>query len=117
MKKMKNDRRRRDHDCQELFSIDINMEDIYSEPNDDFVYGFSSMQDGIGIFSFARLDPLFPDIPENKPCTEEENLLFLKRAISVFIYEVMHLVGLKHCIHYLCLMNGAEHKEEMDKQP
>jgi hypothetical protein len=43
MKKMKNDQWRRVHDCQELFSIGITVEDIDSEPNDNFVYGFASI--------------------------------------------------------------------------
>jgi archaemetzincin len=116
LKKMKHDRRQENPNDQELFSIGVTVEDIYSKPNDNFVYGCASMQDGIGIYSFARLDPLFPNVPENRPCTEEEKVIILKRAISIFIHEVTHLFGLEHCICYLCLMNGAEHKEEMDKQ-
>jgi predicted Zn-dependent protease len=73
---MKNDRRQENPNSQELFSIGVTMEDIYSEPNDNFVYGCASMQDRIGIYSFARLDPLFLDIPENQPCTEEESISF-----------------------------------------
>ena len=90
LKEMKNDRRKQNHNCQELFSIGVTMEDIYSESNDNFLYGCASIQDKIGIYSFARLDPSFPNVLENKPCTEEEKILILKRAISIFIHEVMH---------------------------
>jgi hypothetical protein len=30
------------------------------------------------------LDPLFPDTTEEKPCTESERILILKRAINIF---------------------------------
>lgn len=117
LKKLRYDRQQWEKNSYELFSIGITMEDIYSEPDDNFVYGIASINDKIGIYSFARLDPLFPNIPKDKSVSEDENRLILKRSISIFIHEIYHLFGLQHCIYYLCLMNGAEHEDEMDKQP
>ncbi|CAF1116676.1 unnamed protein product [Rotaria sordida] len=115
LKKMK--RRERKHDRQELFCIGVTMADIYSESDWNFVYGLASVGDGIGVYSFARLDPSFPDTETAGLCTNTERILVLKRAISVFVHEVIHLFGIAHCIYYLCLMNGAESEEEMDGQP
>jgi archaemetzincin len=99
---------RKRHNRQELFSIGVTMSDIYPNPRWNFVY------------SFARLDPLFPHPSleiSQKPCTEDERVLTLKRAVSTYLHEVMHLFGLEHCIYYLCLMNGANCENEMDGQP
>ncbi|CAF1252339.1 unnamed protein product [Rotaria sordida] len=115
LKKMK--RRERKHDRQELFCIGVTMADIYPGSNWNFVYGLASIDDGIGIYSFSRLDPLFPNAEMAGPCTDEVRILILKRSISVFVHEVIHLFGVEHCIYYLCMMNGTETEEEMDGQP
>jgi hypothetical protein len=81
-------------------------------------FSFNRWRD-CGIYSFARLDPLFPHSSTEtlqKPCTEEELILILKRAVSTYVHEIMHLFGLEHCIYYLCLMNGANCENEMDGQ-
>ncbi|CAF1206374.1 unnamed protein product [Rotaria magnacalcarata] len=115
LKKMK--RRERKNDRRELFCIGVTMADIYPEASWNFVYGLASIDDGIGIYSFARLDPAFPDIEAAGPCTDEERTLIFRRAIGVFVHEVIHLFGFEHCIYYSCLMNGAESEEEIDRQP
>ncbi|CAF4837845.1 unnamed protein product, partial [Rotaria magnacalcarata] len=98
LKKMK--RRQRKNDTEELFCIGVTMADIYPYSSWNFVYGLASTIDGIAIYSFARLDPSFPDIELVGPCTEQERILILKRAISVFVHEIIHLFGIKHCIYY-----------------
>jgi archaemetzincin len=111
LKKMQRKRKTR----QELFSIGVTTVDIYPSPQWNFVYGEASIDEGIAIYSFARLDPLFPHSSQ-KPCTDEERILILKRAVNTYLHETMHLFGLKHCIYYLCLMNGTNCENEMDRQ-
>lgn len=115
LKKMK--RKERRHDSRELFCMAVTMVDIYPPGPWSFVYGIAHMNDGIGLFSFARLDPRFSDVETTDPLTDIERTLTLKRAVSVFVHEVTHLFGIEHCVYYLCMMNGAEHAEEMDRQP
>jgi archaemetzincin len=110
-------RRERKNDQQELFCIAVTMVDIYPEPGWNFVFGLAAEDDGIGVYSFARMDPLFPIEITPPECTEEEQLLVLKRGIGVFIHEIIHLFGFEHCIYYLCMMNGGESLEEIDGQP
>ncbi|UJR20317.1 hypothetical protein I4U23_023448 [Adineta vaga] len=110
---------RKRHNRQELFSIGVTMTDIYPRPEWNFVYGSASIDDGIGIYSFARFDPLFPHTSSDsmlQPCTEQERILILKRAVGTYLHEVIHLFGLEHCIYYTCLMNGANCEDEMDSQ-
>ncbi len=33
------------------------------------------------------------------------------------LHECGHLFGLKHCVHFNCLMNGSNHMEENLKKP
>lgn len=111
---------RKRHNCQELFCIGATMADIYPDPRWNFVYGEASVEEGIGIYSFSRFDPLFPHDSSQtleKPCTQAEQVLILKRAVNTYLHEVMHLFGFEHCIYYRCLMNGANCENEMDGQP
>jgi archaemetzincin len=99
---------------QELFSIIVTMVDIYPDPEWNFVYGQASIEEGIAVYSFARFDPLFPHSSQQLS-TNTERILILKRAVSTYLHETMHLFGLAHCIYYLCLMNGANCETEMDR--
>lgn len=110
-------RRERKNDSRELFCVAVTMVDIYPEPGWNFVFGLASEEDRIGVYSFARLDPLFPIETVPPACTEDETRLMLKRGTSVFIHEIIHLFGLEHCIYYHCMMNGGDSLEEMEEQP
>lgn len=115
LKKLQRKRRNR----HELFSVGVTMADIYPRADWNFVYGSASIDEGIGIYSFARLDPLFPHASSEilqRPCTDNERVLILRRAVSTYLHEVMHLFGLEHCTYYVCLMNGANCENEMDGQ-
>ena len=105
---------------RELLCVAVTMADIYPDENWNFVYGQARTIDGVGVYSFARLDPLFPTSPEKLikiPLTDEHRILMLRRCVKILLHEVGHLFGLKHCIYYICLMNGANHELEMDRQP
>lgn len=108
---------RKRKDLRELLCIGVTMMDIYPGPGWNFVYGEASIDEGLAIYSFARFDPLFYDSPadlETHLLTDVERILILKRAVSTYIHEVIHLFGLEHCIYYSCLMNGANNEKEMD---
>lgn len=106
--------RRKRRNRQELFTVGVTMMDIYPNSRWNFVYGEASPDDRIGIYSFARFDPQFPSLSSNG-CTNQEQILILRRAVSTYLHEVMHLFGFEHCIYYLCLMNGANGEEELDQ--
>jgi archaemetzincin len=104
---------------RELLCVAVTMADIYPDESWNFVYGQARVADGVGVYSFARLDPLFPTLPEkliNVPVTDEHRRIILRRCVKILLHEVGHLFGLSHCIYYICLMNGANHEVEMDRQ-
>ncbi len=104
---------------RELLCVAVTMTDIYPDESWNFVYGQARSIDGLGVYSFARLDPLFPTPLEqlrNKSLTEEHRVIMLRRCVKILLHAIGHLFGLKHCIYYICLMNGANHEKEMDQQ-
>ena len=91
----------------------ISMDDLYPHPSWNFVFGQASLQDQVGVYSFARYHPAF-----HKEQTEE-NLkeLLLKRSCKVLVHEIGHMFGLSHCIYFHCVMNGSNHLHESDVRP
>jgi len=88
----------------------------------NFVFGQASLMDGVGVFSFARYDPsgCFLEahdedvLPEMEP---KEYQLLLRRCCRVLTHEGTHVIGLRHCIDFQCLMNGSNHLGESDGSP
>ena len=86
------------------------MYDLYPDPAWEYVFGQASSQDRVGIYSFARYDPLF----WGEKRTPEAKVDLLIRSIGVLLHETCHMFGLSHCIYYRCLMNGANNLTESD---
>ncbi|CAF1113840.1 unnamed protein product [Rotaria sp. Silwood1] len=105
---------------RELVCVAITMADIYVDEVEDWVYGQARIIDGLSVYSFARLDPLYPASPQTlflSPLTDEHRVIMIRRCVKILLHELGHLFGLKHCIYYICLMNGANNETEMDRQP
>lgn len=107
----------------------ITMQDLFVIKSGEawnFVFGQASLMDGVGVFSFARYDPagvfstdaagdfVAHGLPELSPA---EIQLVLRRCCRVLTHEGSHVLGLKHCIHFECLMNGSNHLQESDAAP
>lgn len=93
--------------------VGVTMEDLYPDPQWNYVYGQAFAADGVGVYSFARYDPLFWD----EKRTEAARELLLIRSLKVMLHETCHLFGLAHCTYFHCLMNGANNLKEADTQP
>lgn len=81
----------------------ITMQDLYPRESWNFVFGLA--KGNKGVFSFARLN--FEGVQE----------LLWFRAAKTCTHELSHMFGLKHCIYYLCLMNGSNSLEESSSKP
>ena len=91
----------------------ITMEDLYPDPAWNFVFGQASLDERVGVFSFARYDPAF--YGEGR-APDFEKLLLL-RSCKVMAHETCHMFGLYHCIYFHCIMNGSNHLGESDARP
>jgi archaemetzincin len=91
----------------------ITMEDLYPDPRWNFVFGQASMRDRVGVFSFARYDPVF--YGESRGSRYQK--LLLRRSAKVLVHETAHMFSLAHCIYFKCVMNGSNHLQESDSRP
>ena len=89
--------------------IAITSYDLYPEESWNFVFGLSSLQKGVGIWSLYRFgNPSHDTIAYN---------LCLNRTIKVSSHEISHIFSIKHCKQYTCLLNGANNIYEIDMRP
>lgn len=91
----------------------VTMADLYPDPEWNFVYGQATFSDRVGVQSFARYDPQFYGEP--RPTDWRRTLA--RRSAQVLIHEIGHMFGLFHCIHWSCVMAGANHQAEFDAHP
>jgi archaemetzincin len=72
----------------------------------NYVFGMASLVDRVGVWSLARLaDARTP------------RAVVLRRAASVALHEIGHMLGIWHCTTYECCMNGANSLRESDAVP
>lgn len=75
----------------------------------NFVFGQASLYDRVGVWSIYRNgDP------------DESKEMFrrcLLRTIKTAVHEIGHILTMRHCIAYECVMNGSNHREESDRRP
>lgn len=83
----------------------VTMKDLYPGPGWNFVFGVARLKERCGVFSFARYG------------VEDDQKRALLRALKVISHETGHAFGIKHCIHFHCLMNGANSLGETDRAP
>jgi archaemetzincin len=94
-------------------TLAITMEDLYPSPSWNFVFGQASLQERVGVFSFARYDPAF--YGEGRGADYQEVLL--RRSCKVLVHEMAHMFSLAHCIFFKCVLNGSNHLQESDSRP
>lgn len=78
--------------------------DLYPADDWNYVFGQASLVNRVGVFSFARYDNYDP-------------VRTIRRSFKVLAHEAGHMFGILHCIHFHCLMNGANHLLELDLSP
>ena len=91
--------------------ISILLDDLYPDENWNYVFGIASYSKR-GAFSFARFSDSFFD--KNKSFAFDNYLLY--HSCNTLTHEICHTFGIKHCIYYICLMNGYNSLEEAEKQ-
>ncbi|NND99843.1 MAG: hypothetical protein HKN47_21185 [Pirellulaceae bacterium] len=91
----------------------ITMDDLYPEESWNFVFGQASLRNRVGVYSFVRYTPEF----YGQQSDSNTSSLILERSCKVLSHETGHMFGIRHCVHFHCLMNGSNHLGESDAQP
>ena len=96
-------------------TMGITMLDLTKDENWNFLYGLASSFESSGCFSMCRFSPSFNG--EKVSSAAETAKTILNRCCKVVTHELTHIFGVKHCVHFQCLMNGANHCGELARQP
>jgi archaemetzincin len=78
-------------------------EDLFTE-GFQFVFGVAQPSRRCGVWSLDRYHG-------------DGDAMLLRRTLKVATHEIGHLLGMAHCVRYRCLMNGSNHRAEMDATP
>ena len=72
-----------------------------------FVFGLAKLNGNAAVISTHRLNNRYYGLPE------DEDLL-TERIIKESVHEIGHLLGLRHCVQYNCVMVNSTSAEEID---
>lgn len=87
----------------------LTAKDLYPDPQWNYVFGLASYQKRTGVSSIYRYS--------EETLNEHNYQQCLKRIIKTSTHEISHMFSLAHCIHAVCLMNGANNLREADSHP
>ncbi len=83
---------------------------LFDEDKWGYVYGLSSLRKRVGAWSVRYLD-------ENPGLSGSKYRHTLLRTVKMASHEITHMLSIKHCIAYKCLMNGCRNLEDLDRNP
>jgi archaemetzincin len=96
-----------------LAYLGVTMADLYPGPGWNFVFGQGSFANRIGVYSLVRYTPEF----WGERDTAAARLALVARSCKVLAHETGHMLSMRHCTRYECLMNGANNLGELDRSP
>jgi archaemetzincin len=93
--------------------LGVTMQDLYPQESWNYVFGQASLKARVGVYSLVRFYPAFWGERE----TPEALLKGLKRSLATLVHESGHMLGVRHCQKYECVMNGSNSLDESDRRP
>ena len=84
----------------------ITERDLYPRPEWNYVFGFASYEDGVGVTSLYRF--------ANGNLTASNFNESLLRLMKISSHEIGHMFGISHCLNANCVMNGTNSLSETD---
>lgn len=90
-------------------TIAFTQQDLWPGDGWNFVFGYASYRDRVGVWSLYRLGD-----PDKNEKAYGQCLL---RMIKLATHETGHMFSMRHCTHAQCNMQGSNSLEESDRQP
>lgn len=94
----------------------VTMADVW-KGDMNYLFGLAFLQAHVGVFSFHRHQPHSPLCEFHHGHLERQpgdEVVLLRRGFATLTHELGHTFGLKHCIYFSCLMQGANSLEEAE---
>src|SRR5262249_31623927 len=92
-----------------LAHLALTARDLWAGEGWSFVFGQANRRRRVGVWSIHR---------NGRPDRGEEELrLCLRRTLKTATHETGHVLSMRHCTAYRCLMNGSNSLEESDGTP
>jgi archaemetzincin len=93
--------------------LGVTMADLYPSAAWNYVFGEASFERRVGVYSLVRYTPEF----EGEPDSPTARGLLLRRSCKALAHETGHMLSLRHCPFYECMMNGSNTVDELDRAP
>ncbi|UZR99540.1 archaemetzincin [Chondrinema litorale] len=87
----------------------VTSKDLYPKAGWNYVFGQSNLEEKVGVLSMYRYKV---ELSKN-----QNQSLFLNRLLKTATHEMGHILSIKHCTRYKCLMNGSNSLPEADAKP
>jgi archaemetzincin len=91
----------------------LTLEDLH-QVGAAWIFGLASASTRTAVHSMLRYDPGFANADARPPDFERTILL---RALRVVVHETAHMFGLRHCVHFACVMNPTAGLADLDALP
>jgi archaemetzincin len=98
-----------DRPADALAYLALTTRDLWPGAGWNFVFGQANLRRRIGVWSIYRSGYPGPG--------EAAYRLSLRRTLALATHEAGHVLTLRHCTAFTCLMNGSNHQEERDSRP
>jgi archaemetzincin len=92
-----------------LAYLALTASDLWPGKGWNFVFGQANLRKRVGVWSLYR---------NGDPAEGEAAYrLCLRRTLTTATHETGHILTMKHCTAFGCLMNGSNHQGERDRRP
>lgn len=94
--------------------LGVTLEDIYPGDEWNYVFGQARLLERVGVFSFARHSPVFYSGVHalDAKLSQDQEQKWMMSCFKTMVHETGHMLGMKHCIYFKCLMNGSNGPSE-----
>lgn len=82
--------------------------DLYPSDKWNYVFGQASIRQRTGVWSFYRFHRASP---------EQADSLAYFRALKTALHETGHIIGIRHCQAWNCVMSGSNNLRDLDARP
>lgn len=94
-------------DSHAFCSMSITTQDLFPKPEWNYVFGLASFTNRVSVSSIYRF--------RDQPALNQIDNVCLLRLLKTASHETGHMVGLHHCQHARCVMNGSNSLQELDQ--